>query len=193
MKHLLVIGHPNPGSFNMAILRTYEEELKNRGHEVIVRDLYAMGFDPVQKAEDFLAIQSGTVLEDVRVEQDHVRSADSITFISPIWWVTLTSMLKGYVDRVFSFGFAYRVVDHVPEGLLKGKKGMLITTSGATNERYEENGFLNAIRTQIGEGILKFSGIEVIDHLHFGGVVAATDAARKKMLEQVKGTVQRHF
>lgn len=193
MNHLVIIGHPNPKSFNMTILHTYVSELRSQGHEVIIRDLYALGFDPVQKAQDFIAIQNGKILDDVKVEQGFVQSAKIITLISPIWWVTFTSMLKGYIDRVFSHGFAYDIVDGTPEGLLKGKGGMLITTSGATNERYEQNGFLNAIRTQICEGILRFSGIEVIDHLHFGGVIAATNEARERMLEQIREIVKKYF
>jgi len=189
MNHLIVIGHPNPKIFNMALLAIYRQELVTRGHHVAVRDLYAMGFDPVLSADDFIALQNGRV----KAEQKQVRQAEIITFISPVWWMSVTSMLKGYVDRVFSLGFAYRVEDHVPHGLLTGKKGFLITTSGATNERYEQNGFLTAFRTQVQEGILRFSGIEIIHHLHFGGVVAASQEERKNMLLEVQDNVRQHF
>ncbi len=49
---------------------------------------------------------------------------DVITFVYSVWWTSLLAMLKGYVDKVFSYGFAYEYVDGVPNGLLKGKKGL---------------------------------------------------------------------
>jgi NAD(P)H dehydrogenase (quinone) len=193
MNHLVVIGHPNPKSFNMALLGAYTSALEARGHQVFIRDLYALKFDPILKAEDFLALQKGYVLEDVAMEQAYIRKAEVITFISPIWWVTLTPMLKGYVDRVFSHGFSYNLVEHVPKGLLTDKRAMLITTSGARREQYEENGFLKAIHVQICEGIMKFSGMEVVAHVHFGGVVAATDDMRKQMLREIQEAAEVHF
>ena len=193
VNHLIVMGHPNPESFNAAILHAYANALESRGHHVVIRDLYALNFDPVLRPADFLAQQKGSVLDDVAVEQEFVRKAEVITFISPIWWVTLTSMVKGYVDRVFSHGFAYKVIEHVPRGLLTEKKAMLITTSGAQTEKYEDNGFLSAIRLQVCEGILKFSGMAVISHIHFGGIVAATDALRKQMLREIQEAVTVYF
>lgn len=47
MNHLVVYAHPNPESFNHAILETVVESLQGKGHEVTVRDLYAIGLDPV--------------------------------------------------------------------------------------------------------------------------------------------------
>ncbi len=50
MKHAVIFAHPNPESFTAAVARTYAEALKGLGETVIVRDLYAMGFDPCLKA-----------------------------------------------------------------------------------------------------------------------------------------------
>ncbi|MCF6800513.1 NAD(P)H-dependent oxidoreductase, partial [Bacillus sp. ET1] len=52
MKHLVVYAHPHPESFNYSIMETIVQALENNGHEVVVRDLYALDFQPVLKPED---------------------------------------------------------------------------------------------------------------------------------------------
>lgn len=170
MRHLVVFSHPNPQSFNAQLCREYADELRQRGHEVVVRDLYEMTFDPILRAEDFIAIQNGTVLDEVAVEQQHVRWAEVITFISPIWWISWPAMLKGYVDRVFSLNFAYRYGPDGPEGCLQGKRALIFTSSGATMEHFLDSGKLQSIKTAQDLGTMEFCAIEMIDHIHFAPV-----------------------
>ncbi|PEU50357.1 NAD(P)H dehydrogenase, partial [Priestia megaterium] len=59
MKHLVVYAHPHPESFNYSIMETIVQALENNGHEVVVRDLYALDFQPVLKPEDTDAMKSG--------------------------------------------------------------------------------------------------------------------------------------
>ena len=55
MKHVIVYAHPNTESFNHAILETVKSELEGKGHEVRVRDLYELNFNPVLGASDFIS------------------------------------------------------------------------------------------------------------------------------------------
>lgn len=80
MNHLIVYAHPRKESFNHAILETAVEGLQQKGHEVVVRDLYAMGFQPALGSSEII----GGIGEDVVQEQEHLRWADVITFIYPI-------------------------------------------------------------------------------------------------------------
>ena len=114
MKHLIIYTHPNPASFNHAIKETLARVLKEKGHEVRVRDLYALGFDPVLKASDFETFLAGKVPVDIAVEQEHIRWAEQLTFLYPIWWGRMPSIAGGYIDRVLSKGFAY---DYTVTGL----------------------------------------------------------------------------
>jgi NAD(P)H dehydrogenase (quinone) len=107
MKYLVIYSHPNPQSFCHAILETVKKTLAAKKHDVVVRDLYALGFDPVLKAADFAAIQSGKTCVDIKPEQDYIVWSDIMTIIHPIWWAGQPAMIKGYIDRVFSYGFAY--------------------------------------------------------------------------------------
>lgn len=193
MKHVIVYAHPNPKSFNAAILDTTVTTLQGQGHEVTVRDLYQLQFDPVLKGSDFEALQAGKALPDIAAEQSAIAQADVVTFIYPIWWAGLPAMIKGYIDRVFSYGFAYAYQDGAPAGLLTGKKALIINTQGTPEPYYDASGMTQAMKQTTDTGILAFCGIESLGHIFFGGVPSVDDAARKGMLEDLAGKLKTLF
>lgn len=189
MKCLILYAHPNPKSFNNAILKTIENQLEKNGHQVEIRDLYKIEFDPVLKADDFEKLQQGQVTEDVKIEQDFVAWADLIIVVAPVWWANLPAILKGYIDRVFSHGFAYTFGENGPEGLLPGKQAYLVSTSGAPNEIYSQMGMHDSFTKTIDEGIFSFCGIQVIEHKYFGAVPMVSDEDRKAMLRDIESSI----
>ncbi|WP_369902005.1 NAD(P)H-dependent oxidoreductase [Bacillus manliponensis] len=191
MKHLIVYAHPNPKSFNHAILETVKGQLEEKGHEVRVRDLYELNFNPVLAASDFISFSEGNTPADIAEEQEHIKWADAITFIYPVWWAGLPAILKGYVDRVFSHGFAYAYGENGIEKLLSGKKGLLLSTMGNSQENYEANGMFTAMKNTTDAGIFDFTGIEVLEHTFYTSVPAVSDEVRKEYLEEVKEVVNR--
>lgn len=56
------------------------------------------------------------ISDDVKKEQDYVSWADTMVFIYPIWWGGMPAIARGYLDRVFSHGFAYLNTDKSPLG-----------------------------------------------------------------------------
>lgn len=193
MKHVIVYAHPNTESFNHAILETVKSELEEKGHEVRVRDLYELNFNPVLGASDFISFSQGNTPEDIKEEQEHISWADSITFIYPVWWAGLPAILKGYVDRVFSHGFAYAYGENGIEKLLSGKKGLLLSTMGNTKEAYTAGGMFEAMKKTTDVGIFEFTGIETIEHTFYTSVPSVDDSVRKQYLEEVKDVVNRAF
>jgi NAD(P)H dehydrogenase (quinone) len=190
MNNLVVFAHPNSNSFGKGIVDAVVKASEEEGANVRVRDLYEIGFDPILKPSDFVTFQSGKVPEDILAEQEHIKWADVITFVYPVWWTSFPAMLKGYVDRVFSYGFAYEYVDGVPNGLLKGKKGLLIGTTGSPSELYATNGMHNSMKQTTDQGIFNFSGIEEVKHTFFGAVPHVTDETRKGYLNEVSRIVK---
>lgn len=184
MKHLIIYTHPNPASFNHAIKETLVRALKEKGDEVRVRDLYALGFDPVLKAGDFKALAEGKALPDVALEQGHVLWADQITFLYPLWWDRMPALVEGYVDRVLSKGFAYDYTPKGPVGLLPGKKVALFTTCGAPLQVLESSG-VKAMGQLLDRDIFTFCGMDVVLHQYFGSVPTVSQDERKQMLEEV--------
>lgn len=167
MRHLIIYAHPNPQSLNAQFKQAIAGHLKQSGHQVVVRDLYELAFDPVLSLEDMAGQRKGEVANDVKQEQEFVAWADCITFIYPIWWTGLPAMMKGYVDRVFSYGFAYRYDQGVQKGLLKGKQAIIINTHGKSHHEYSTLGMDRALALTSDKGIYEYCGFEIKQHFFF--------------------------
>ncbi|WP_448205676.1 NAD(P)H-dependent oxidoreductase [Azospirillum sp. sgz302134] len=166
MKHVVVFAHPRSGSFIRQAAGAYVDELEQCGHEVMVRDLYTMGFNPVLSEEELAG--TAPVPEDIRTEQDLITASQAITFLFPIWWAGMPAMLKGYVDRVFTYGFAWEVrKEEEIEGKLRGRKGLIVTSSAAPMAYLEATGEMRAFTVTQDAAIMGLCGIAVVEHLHF--------------------------
>eukprot|EP01107_Rhizomastix_libera_P015954 TRINITY_DN635_c3_g1_i3.p1 TRINITY_DN635_c3_g1~~TRINITY_DN635_c3_g1_i3.p1 ORF type:complete len:123 (+),score=19.25 TRINITY_DN635_c3_g1_i3:146-514(+) len=110
MSTVIIYAHPKETSFNHAILKSVTDHLDKKHEKYVVRDLYAMKFNPVDYAD-----QSN---EDVAVEQKIIKEAKRIVIIAPMYWYSFPAILKGYIDRVFTYGFAYEFSAAGPKGLL---------------------------------------------------------------------------
>lgn len=190
MNHLVVFAHPNPKSFGKGIVDKIEEISKEKGDEIMIRDLYDIGFNPILKPTDIVAFKEGNVPEDIKTEQEYVRIADIISFVYPVWWSGLPAMLKGYVDRVFSYGFAYEYTDEGPRGLLTEKRGLLFCTTGTSSEDYAKSGMHDSMRQVSDQGIFKFCGIDVTNHAFFGAVPYVPDEIRYNYLIEVENIIK---
>ena len=185
MNHLLVYSHPNPKSFNHAILEELAKQLQHLGQQVHIRDLYAENFDPVLQGKELVGYEKGHIPDDIQQEQDHVRWADVIVFIPPIWWGGFTSILRGYLDRVFSNGFAYEEGPNGIKGLLSDKKVFTINTIGAPENVYQESGLFDCMNKILDEIVFQFCDAKVIGHKYFSFVVACSEEERKAMLSEL--------
>jgi len=186
MNILVVYAHPSSASFNHAILETIVRTFRAKGHSCTVRDLYGIRFDPLLAPADFEAIHKGSARPDILDEQQFVKDADLLVFIHPIWWFSVPAILKGWIDRVLTYGFAYTVTEQGPAPLLSGKKAAIFNTTGGTQEAYEEGGFKMAIQTVFKTGTLGFCGIQLVHHRFFHAVPYVTAEERAAMLLQAK-------
>ncbi|MDD4171963.1 MAG: NAD(P)H-dependent oxidoreductase [Syntrophomonas sp.] len=188
MNTLLVYAHPNPRSFNAALAQVIEQQITQQGKQIKVKDLYAMKWNPVLSQEDFAGYHSGNLPQDIKQEQADVAWADLIIMLAPVWWYSVPAILKGYIDRVFSLGFAYKYTATGPLGLLKGKRGLFITTSGANRQDAELGGMMKTLNASLG-GVFGFSGFEEKKHLNLYAVTTVSDDERKLMLTEVRDLV----
>ncbi len=191
MNHLIIYAHPNQNSLNHFIKQTAVSALETAGHEVTVRDLYELNFNPVLSLEDMNGQRMGTVAEDVRTEQEFIEWADAVTFIYPIWWTGLPAVMKGYIDRVMSYGFAYRYDNGVQKGLLGGKSAFIINTHGKSNTEYHSIGMDNALRLTSDTGIYVYCGLEVKKHLFFDKADRAGETEIENWTSQIKEIYER--
>lgn len=179
MKHLIIYAHPNPNSLNSHFKNALVAHLAQGNHEVMVRDLYQLNFNPVLSLKDMAGQLKGQVSDDVKQEQAFIDWADRITFIHPIWWTGLPAIMKGYIDRVFSYGFAYRYDQGVQKGLLTGKQTVIINTHGKSNEEYNVMGMDKALVLTSDRGIYSYCGLEIKQHFFF-------DKADRPVLESIE-------
>jgi NAD(P)H dehydrogenase (quinone) len=203
MHILIVYAHQEQHSFSCALKDMAVSALGSQGHSVEVSDLYAQHFNPVASREDFTtlsdtryinymleqrtAAEHGFFSEDIRAEQEKVLHADLIMFHFPIWWFSAPAILKGWFDRVFATGVTWNFGSIYDSGLLKGKKAMLVVTTGGGEDLYQERGAHKATIQQILHpilhGTLRFCALDVLPPFVAYGIFQAGEDGRKKYLE----------
>lgn len=188
MKHLIVYSNPDDKSFSNEIKEFIKSYSLERGHEVEVRDLYRIAFNPVLKLEELESLSKGVTLPDVRREQEYLEWADVITFVYPIWW-EIPAMMKGYFDRVFAYDYAYTYTTDGPKGLLPPKKVFRLNPMGTPREVYEKNGLRKTYENAIDKGIIESTGMRVVKSKLFGSSPREDKGLQDKYLGEIKDII----
>lgn len=183
MKHLIIYAHPSKNSFSFKLKDALKEESEKRGWEANIRDLYEMEFDPVLWPSDLDKTVKGQSEDVVRKEQELVKNADILSVIYPLWWAGFPAILKGYIDKVLAYGFAYKAGEKGIEGLLTNKKVYLYTSMGNRVEEYEEKNLIKAFKQIQGTETFEFSGMKVINHEFFPQIPSASIEKIQKHLD----------
>ncbi len=151
-----VVAHPEPRSFNAHLAAAGAAALAAAGWTTSVSDLYAMGFDPCERAEHFVApldtrrfdaqaeqrhaSEGGTLPPVVAEELARLDRADLLVLQYPMWWHLPPAMLKGWFDRVFAYGAGYTSSKRFEDGRFVGRRAMLSVTVGTSRETYMHDG-----------------------------------------------------
>ncbi|MGX7704941.1 NAD(P)H-dependent oxidoreductase [Methylobacterium sp. Gmos1] len=189
MNILVVSAHPDPASLTNALRDVAVAELRAEGHAVRVTDLYAIGWKSEVDRLDFPALPAsarlrvpaasgeafatGSLTQDVVSAQRDLLWADALILAFPLWWFSMPAILKGWIDRVYAFGFAYGVGEHSEtrwgdrygEGTLAGKRAMLVVTAGGWPSHYGPrgiNGPIDDLLFPIHHGVLFYPGYDVL-------------------------------
>ncbi|CAI9545694.1 unnamed protein product [Staurois parvus] len=177
--------------------------LKKKGWNVIESDLYALKFNPVASRDDITgkptdpdhfkysaetaqAWKEGRLAKDIVEEQKKLEKADLVIFQFPVYWFGMPAIMKGWLDRVLTLGFAYTFQTMFSEGLFKNKKALLSFTTGGPQSMYTPsgtNGDMNVILWPIQNGILNFCGFKVLEPQILYAVAHVPQEARVGMLK----------
>lgn len=187
MRWYILLAHPNPESFNHAVCDAFVKGLKTAGSEIKINDLHASGFNPIMAGNDFNQFtEKARMPEDIIAEQAKVDWADALALIYPVWWNEAPAILKGWIDRVLTKGWAY---DITPEGkflaLLKLKKVIIFNTADNPETLLEAQGLNQAARLTKDLGTFGFCGVQSVTH-HILGNVSTDQEGRLKFLEQAQ-------
>ncbi|MEG3175777.1 NAD(P)H-dependent oxidoreductase [Sphingomonas sp. RB3P16] len=186
-RHVVVLCHPEQDSFNAAVAATYCATVRAHGHDVIVRDLYAMGFHPVLKSIERPGPDART-FDDVEAELEILRDTDVFVLVYPIWFGTPPAMLKGYVERVLGSGVMPAAVYRgAAKGVLAGRRMLSFTTSGLKEIWLDEMGQLKALTQGFDHYIEHAFAMRPSRHHHFGHVTPDMEPAwARRHLDAVK-------
>ncbi len=190
MNVLIIYAHPNPKSFCHAIVEKVQAACQHAGHVVRVRDLYVLNFNPLLTAQDFITFKEGKVPSDIALEQDEIKWANLLIVVNPVWWTSMPAILKGYFDRVFSYGFSFKAgLDGGSVGLLTDKKAYIFNTLGNSTQMYGDSGMFRSMTQTISEGVFEFAAIKVLGHKYFTSVPSSTHEQRQEMLKEVEAII----
>lgn len=237
MNILTVYAHPNPKSFCHAILQQFTRGLEDAGHVSDVVDLYAIGFDPVFRMEDFASyVHEGIPLDilgqmnlkqrvldsaggpirrfiasrwlrdkdsvsvakfihehrpkDVIAQWEKISNAQGLAFIAPVFWLHFPAILKGWFERVFSYGDAYALTPLGWGGEVKGRvpllhheKALVISTTLFSEEDYKA-GLQEPMTRIIDDWGLRYPGVKKVEHVYFYRAAVVDDETRRSYLER---------
>ena len=195
MKILILLGHPNPGSFNHALAQAVRDDLRANGHDVVFHDLYAERFDPLIAAEEIP--EEGPVPPSIQIHCDDLKSADGIVVVHPNWWGQPPAILKGWIDRVVRPGLAYRFQEGdggegVPVGLLRARAAVVLNTSN-TEESRERTVFGDPLEAIWRRCIFDLCGVPAFHRRTFTAVVASTAERRRAWIEEAQELCRQAF
>lgn len=184
VRHVIVLCHPDPDSFNAHVAQTYCETIKSLGQDAVLRDLYRLPFDPVLKTDERPGSPNYCLSDDVQTELDFLNDADVVVLVYPIWFGSPPAMLKGYIDRVFGANFHYRAIrDRSAGAPLHHKYLLSITTSGNSQQWLEGQGTWLSLLYVFDHYLADAFSMTSTDHLHLGNI--STPLAERFVREEL--------
>lgn len=162
----IVVSHPRRGSLTRRVAEEIEEGVKRSGHSAELKDLMTQGFDPRFRDADIEThLRNSPPPADVLAEQERLDQADALVLVYPVYWWTMPALMKGWIDRVFTNGWAYEEDDSsITVKKLQRLPIHLVALPGASQATYERHGYFEAMQKQIDHGIFDYCGAPVIRH-----------------------------
>jgi NAD(P)H dehydrogenase (quinone) len=183
MQILIVQAQPDGKSLTAAVTNALRRGATAAGHSIEVADLGAEGFDPCEPQPDLDCYHGiGPAPLDVTREQARIDRADALVLVFPIYWWSMPGILKGWVDRVFINGWAFRYERGKVIGTMRNIPVHVVGIGGGNQLGYDKHGYGRSFSTQIEQGIFRFCGIDcVYVHLMLDSESAHTDVRAKHL------------
>lgn len=183
-KILIIDGHPSEESFCRALADAYLRGAEHAQIEVVKISLRDLRFDLNLK----LGYKSIQDLEpDLIAAQEKIKWCEHLVFVYPIWWGSMPALMKGFIDRCWLPGFAFKYHKDDPfwDRLLEGRSARIIVTSDAPYF-YNLLFYFNAPYLVMKKTILAFCGFKPVHVTAIGSVKNLTEAKRSKVLAEIE-------
>jgi len=203
MKVFIVYWHPEPQSFNHAMLETAINAFIEKGDEVKISNLHEMNFDPVssrknfktikhpdyfkQQIEELHATEHNSFSDEIENEIAKMEWCDLMIWQFPLWWLGLPAVLKGWVDRCYPLSRVYSKSKSFDNGVFKNKKAMLSLTTGGSADAYKPGAMMGDVMSllkPIHYGMLRFVGYDVLSpHIVYAPVRLTVEERRAEFVK----------
>lgn len=191
MKKILIInGHPDKESFNHGLSESYKKGAKKSGAEIKEINIRELHFNPNLE----FGYRKRTELEpDLLEAQDKLTWANHIVWVYPVWWGALPAITKGFIDRVFLPGFAFKKREGSVwwDKYFTGKTARLICTMDQPTWYYK---WINGSPSHkaMKKLTLNFIGVKSVQITSIGPLRLSTDKFREKWLTKVEQLGQKN-
>lgn len=169
---LVVLGHPCSDSLCAGLATAYADAARAAGAQVRLLRLGQLTFDPLLHA-GYREVQA--LEPDLLAAQQDILWAQHLVWVYPIWWGAMPALLKGFIDRVFLPGFAFKYREGSPlwDKLLTGRTAELLVTMDSPPWYYRWVTRMPG-HQQMKRAILEYSGIRPVRVHSFGPVRSAS-------------------
>lgn len=186
MQTLVILAHPYSKSYCHALYQRVVQQLEQAGHTVDRLHLDAEDFDPVMRDTDLAVYAKGESADPaVAAYQSRIDAAQQLVFIFPIWWEVMPALLKGFIDKVFTKGWAYEPGKIGVKGHLTHiQRAVVVTTMNTPKWAYRLL-YGDAVQRALVRGTLRKCGVRKVEWVALSPVSHAGDAKRQAWLTQV--------
>ncbi|WP_208827728.1 NAD(P)H oxidoreductase [Streptomyces ficellus] len=153
---LVVVAHHRTDSLTAHTARRAAARLEAAGYRIDVLDLHAEGFDPRMNTSDQpdWGNRDKTYSDEVHAHMRRILDAQVVVAVFPVYWQSVPAILKGWIDRVWNYGFAYGR----SKPRLAGKRILWLGLAGATGDDPVVAGMQAVLETNLSEGIASYCG-----------------------------------
>lgn len=186
MHSLVILAHPYAKSYCHALYERITLTLERAGHTVDRLHLDAENFDPVMRSADLAVYAKGQSADPaVPAYQARIDAAQQLVFIFPIWWEVMPALLKGFVDKVFTKGWAYEPARLGVQGHLDHvQRAVIVTTMNTPKWAYRWL-YGNAVQRALVRGTLRKCGVRKVQWVALSPVSHVTATQREAWLNRV--------
>lgn len=182
-KILVIDAHPYEESFCKTLAENYFQGATEGGFEVKKISLRDLKFDPILHGGYAVAME---LEEDLKAQQELITWCNHLVIVTPLWWAGMPTLLKGFIDRVFLPGFAFKYSDKspMPEKMLDGRSATVIYTQGSPllySSLVLKDCFWNTLKN----GCLAFCGFTPVKRLVLDQIASSTKEKRENFLKKV--------
>lgn len=196
MNVLIIFCHPSRKSYTYDVLTQLTQEIRQTNWELEISDLYAMNFLSDMTEEEYnregFANTALPIPNDIFEEHKKIERADCIIFLYPVWWSDCPAKLKGWFDRVYTVGYAYKQNDAI-FSMKSINYGLVICTAGHPNHFLTEIGIAQSMQTVMLDDRLgkRFSHKEM---LILGGTLELNNVKRwhTEAIKEIPGKIAKY-